>query len=173
MAIWRAEQKDGTVCVFEALASPDPTWPGTPHHPARAGGNPPNQVVCDEGETLLDRTPRDTPIDVGIEGGSFDGRWQYELVGHVDPNSGIERVELRSSTQPLELAYDNHWFVAQFPAGGARDELPPDGQYELVGYDGDGHEVARVDLQRALTRAERQGCSGLSGMYACADREPD
>jgi hypothetical protein len=175
IAIWRAVQKDGTVCVFDALASPRPHTAPAPSDrfadPA-AYRNMPNGIVCDVDAEGLDTTPPGKPVDVAIGGGgSTNGKWQYELLGHVDLRSSVQRLELTSAKGQVPLAYDNHWFVAQFPQGGALHELPPGGPYALVGYDADGHEVARVDLQKALRGAEQQGCGGLSGMYACADRE--
>jgi hypothetical protein len=174
IAVWRAAQKDGTVCVFQALASPRPHTAPSPSD--RFSGpdayrNMPNDVVCDEDAEPLDKTPPGKPVDIAIGGGSTDDKWQYELLGHVDPHSSVQRLELTSAKGPVPLAFENHWFVAQFPAGGVLHELPLGGPYVLVGLDAEGHEVARIDLQKALNRAEQQGCGGLNGMYACADRE--
>ena len=174
IAIWRAEQKDGTVCVFQALASPRPHTAPNPLDRFSSPDtyrNMPNVVVCDVDTEGLDETPPAKPVDVAIGGTGTDGKWQYELLGHVDPQSSVQRLELTSGEGSVPLAYDNHWFVAQFPPGGALHRLPRGGPYALVAYDGDGHEVTRIDLQEALTFGEQHGCAGLSGMYACADRE--
>jgi hypothetical protein len=174
IAIWRAEQKDGTVCVFQALASPRPHTAPNPldrFSSPDAYRNMPNDIACDVDAERLDETPPGKPVDVAIWGGGTNGKVQYRLLGHVDLQSSVRRLELTSARGQVPLAFENHWFVAKFPPGGALHELPPGGPYALVAYDADDREVTRIDLQEALTFGDQHGCGGLSGMYACADRE--
>jgi hypothetical protein len=63
------------------------------------------------------------------------------------------RVELRSGSGSTKLAFGNGHFLGQLPEGGSPGKLPPGGPYAVVGYNADGKEIGRIDLQEFLTRA--------------------
>jgi hypothetical protein len=150
IALWLAPQKDGTVCVVDALASPqlDPS-------PSLAGGqvpvnwNPPTSSKCGSRESL-EQTPPGHPIAVSVSGSQSSGdyaRWRFE--GHVNPDSGIVKLELHPASDRVTLAFANGWFLGQLPKSDSWHEFPRGGPYMLVGYEAGGHEIARVDLRDA------------------------
>jgi hypothetical protein len=143
IAIWRMPQPEGAVCVFTALASPKPTAPGT------GGPNPVGGGFCG---TYGGEPPAGKPIRVSLSASLHGGGYRWLIDGTVGAGSGIERLELRSATGRLPLAYSNLWFLGQLPSSSpAANELPEGGPYVVVGYDSRGAAVEYIDLQSWLS----------------------
>jgi len=138
IATWHMPQPDGSVCVLNALASSEPTAPGS-------GGNPAGGGVCSMSEW---RPPPGKDVALFVST-TRDGGYSWLVSGKVNPDSGIAKVALLSATGPVSLAYASGWFLGQLPPSGSANELPQGGPYVLIGYDSRGKEVARVDLQDA------------------------
>jgi hypothetical protein len=162
IAIWRAPQKDGSVCVLYALGSPKPNPPRSsdPGRPAPPGENPFTGWNCgDWGSLQATRSGR--PIEVSVHADQSNGDpADWRLDGHVNPDSRIADLELRHpSTADVRFVYANGWFLGQLPTSDAWKTFPNGGPFVLVGYDSDGHEIARVDLEEAW-RAEMKRIRG-------------
>ena len=149
VALWRAPQPDGTVCVLDALADPKITAARGPVPPLPPGHNPPWGFNCNREDALL-ATPSGKPIAVQVSGGQSSGdptHWYFQ--GHVNPGSGIVRMALDGGTEKATVAYANGWFLGQLPRSNSFKEFPAGGPFVLVGFAADGREVARIDLRDA------------------------
>jgi hypothetical protein len=156
VALWRAPQPDGTVCVLDALAASKPTPGRAPVPPLPPGHNPPWGFNCNREDALL-ATPPGKPIAVQVSYGQNSGQpahWHFE--GHVNPSSGIVRMALDAENAKATVAYANGWFLGQLPQSNSFKEFPTGGPFVLVGFAADGREVARVDLRNAW-QAELRG----------------
>jgi len=161
IAVWRAPQKDGSTCVLYALASPKPNPPVSDGSGSAARG--PNRFTGWDCGTWasLQATRGGQPIQVSVhadQSNSGPADWRFD--GHVSPDSRIADLELRHpSTADVRFVYANGWFLGQLPTSDAWKTFPNGGPFVLVGYDSDGHEIARVDLEAAW-RAEEKSIRG-------------
>jgi hypothetical protein len=144
IAMWRLPQPNGGVCVFTALASPQPSAPGT------AGPNPGGGGFCGMSEW---QPPSGKDIGVSLSTTREPGGYAWLINGRVRPSSSIATLELRSAAGRLPLSYANGWFLGELPQSSSPNELPQGGPYVVVGYDGHGQPVANLDLQQEQTRA--------------------
>jgi len=140
IAIWRMPQPDGSVCTFRALASVKPSAPGTD------GPNPVGGGSCGmSGEQLSAGKPIGVSLSTTRQP---SGGYSWLIDGTVSSGSGIARLELRSPTGRLPLAYSHGWFLGQLPPrSSSASDLPQGGPYVVVGYDSQGTAVERLDLQ--------------------------
>jgi hypothetical protein len=157
IALWRAPQKDGSVCVFRALASPRPDPPTSPAGGGEVGANPAEDWTCDSWQAL-NGTPAGRAVATSF---SYDvdtngARWQIE--GHVNPESGIAKLRLKPNR--VTFVFRNGWFLGQLPKSDSSKGFPRGGPYELIGYDNNGNEVARVDLEDAWKHPDRSLIGG-------------
>jgi len=132
IALWRAPAS-GLECVYVAAASPAPSGKsqGPPSGPGSCG------MPVDER-----RAAAAHPFDsVSFSSGGL-------LTGHVDPASGIARVDLHSGDGSRVLAFDNDYFLGQLPDDGSGRSGSV-----VVGVGRAGEEVARVDLDELRARA--------------------
>jgi hypothetical protein len=132
IALWKVPAKGGWECVFEGSLFPA-EWPS---------GGPPGAGGC--------RAPGQQPAppsDHAFESTSFAGGPAGVISGHVNPASGIARVELHEASGSQTLPFANGYFLGQLPPGGKMGELPPGGPFTVVGYDAAGKEVASYELR--------------------------
>jgi hypothetical protein len=144
IALWRMPQPDGSVCVFTALASPRPSAPAP-------GADRPNLAsggFCSPSGTVA---PPDKAMGVMPSASLEGGVYRWLVAGEVNSESGIVKLELRSSSGTLPLAFENDWFLGELPTSNSTTELATGGPYVLVGYDEHGVKVARLDLNEWLT----------------------
>jgi hypothetical protein len=87
------------------------------------------------------------PIRVGISWLRIDGGVIALLDGHVAAGQPVVRVVLESDAGVSVLPLARGYFVGELPVGGSAEmgELAQ-GEAAVIGYDRDGAEVARVDL---------------------------
>jgi hypothetical protein len=138
IALWRMPQADRSVCFFDALASSKPTAPGT------RGPNPAGGGSC---SLLGPRFTPGKPINVSLEGSRQpNGSYTWLIDGHVNPASGITRLEIRTATGSRPLAYDNNAFLGELSASKSPSELSGGGPYLVVGYDSHGTVAGEFDL---------------------------
>lgn len=129
IALWHAPATGGFRCVYVAAASPPPsgTSRGLPGGPGSCG-KPAEQRPA----------PTERPFDsvsISSPGGL--------LTGHVDPASGIVRVELHSGSSSTVLPFERGYFLGQLSGD----------RHIVVGYDSAGNEVASVDLEKLRAQA--------------------
>jgi hypothetical protein len=156
IAIWRAPQEDGSVCILHALASPRPNAAHSPTSSRPLGPNPFTGWDCRTWESLqATRDGAPIQVSIGARQGSGPADWQFD--GHVNPDSGIADLELQHpSTGDVRFAYANGWLLGQLPTSDAWKTFPKGGPFVLVGYDSDGREVARVDLEDVWLAEKKQ-----------------
>ena len=107
--------------------------------PAPNGGS-----QCDIGPSA----PQTLPIATNLTWYPANGRFTLLLDGHVAPGSRITKIVLDSNGKARELPLAKAYFLADL-AVAPQGRLPADGRpYALIGYDKEGQEVSRVDLQR-------------------------
>ena len=149
IALWRLPQPDGSVCVYQALASPRPTAPLTDApNPALGGGF---CSLSDGGEPQVGKPIR----VVTLEGGRPPAGLGWVIDGTVSSDSGIARLEIQSDAGSFPLGYSHGWFLGQLPGSSSTSDLPrrdlaQRGQYVVVGYDSKGKAVERLDLRQAF-----------------------
>jgi hypothetical protein len=144
IALWEADGADGSTCVFEAKADEAPTPLGG-NNPAGGGG-------CNASGIWA--TPVSVPITVTLGATRLpDGGYAGLLQGHVNPSSGISRLELTNASGTADLAFANGWFLAQLPKSGDV-HLPAGGPWLLTGYNAAGNQIAQVNLNELQRKAE-------------------
>lgn len=145
IAVWRAPQKDGSVCVFESVASPPPT--------AFSGDNPPaGSIACGRGLTNI---PPGKKLAVGFSSTRDQGdAYTWMVQGRVDPAAEVSRLEIRTPSETVPVAFSNDYFLAELGTSAASDELPA-GPHVLVAYDANGEEIATERLEQLYGVAMR------------------
>jgi hypothetical protein len=144
LALWEAPGANGSDCVFEARADEAPTPLGG-DNPAGGGGCSPSSAWS---------TPAGHPITVTLGASRLpDGSYAGLIQGHVDPASGISRLELSSAKTNMPVTFANGWFLAQLP-NSSDVHLPSGGPWLLTGYNNAGDEVAQLNLNDLQKQAE-------------------
>ena len=99
---------------------------------------------CDIGPSA----PQTLPIATNLTWYPANGEFTLLLDGHVAGGSRITRIVLQSASETRTLPLAKAYFLADL-AVAPQGQLPADGRpYVLIGYDRNGQEVSRVDLQR-------------------------
>lgn len=99
---------------------------------------------CDIGPSA----PQTLPIATNLTWYPANGTFTLLIDGHVAPGSRITRVVMKAGAQARVLTLAKGYFLADV-ATAPQGQLPANGTpYVLVGYDKNGQEVSRVDLQR-------------------------
>jgi hypothetical protein len=93
-------------------------------------------------------SPQTLPIATDLTWYPAGDTFTLLLDGHVSGGSGIKKITLQSGTETKTLPLTKGYFLFDL-AVAPQGQLPADGgPYVLVGYDGHGQEVTRVDLAR-------------------------
>jgi hypothetical protein len=152
-SIWKA----GETVTFKAAPASD----GTTCVTATGARLPAPAQGCSSLRLLPRTTTKERPIDVRLgatlahDGGEAFYAWEVE--GVIDPSAGVAKVELRSPGRVVPMALAGGFFFGQLPEttpGPRQGAVPlPTGPWSIVGLDGAGAEVARVDLDALLRRA--------------------
>jgi hypothetical protein len=104
---------------------------------------------CDVGPS----SPQTLPIATNLTWYPAEGTFALLVDGHVAPGSRITRVVLGSSVATRVLTLAKGYFLADVGTA-AQGQLPTNGRpYILIGYDKEGQEISRVDLQRLAGNA--------------------
>ena len=99
---------------------------------------------CDIGPSA----PQTIPIATDLTWYPADGTFTLLVDGHVAAGSRIAKIVLESAAEKRTLPLAKGYFLTDL-AVAPQGQLPKDGRpYVLVGYDGQGQEVGRVDLGR-------------------------
>jgi hypothetical protein len=138
-SLWIGPTDASGRCVFIHIGG---TATGTP--PAPNGGS-----QCDIGPSA----PQSLPIATNLTWYPANEGFTLLVDGHVAAGSRITKIVLQSSAEARSLPLAKNYFLADL-AVAPQGQLPVSGRpYVLVGYDKDGHEVSRVDLQRVAGTA--------------------
>jgi hypothetical protein len=129
IVLWTAPNQSGGSCLVVGRATAGLHW-GPRSHPAECRQHGIYQPTGD-------------PMTVGVGSVLSDGLYEHLIEGSVDPTSGIVKVALQEASGPrTTLAFHNGWFLG---------DVRPTKTFSiadayLIGFDADGHEVARVRL---------------------------
>jgi hypothetical protein len=142
--------KTGQTVTFETARRSDGTSCLVATGPQPSGGvDFSNGCGADNAST----SPR-RPINVGIGAGlthvGGKAAYAWDISGAVDPSSKIVKLELHSDGGTTPVSFAGGFFFAQFPVttpGPRQGAVPmPPGEWDLVGLDAAGNQVAHVDL---------------------------
>jgi hypothetical protein len=138
-SLWIGPTETSGRCVFISVGS---TASGTA--PTPNGGS-----QCDLGPSA----PQTISVATNLTWYPANPGFTLLLDGHVAAGSRITKIVLRSAAEARTLPLAKNYFLADLPAA-PQGQLPAVGRpYVLVGYDKDGQEVTRVDLQHLTDTA--------------------
>jgi hypothetical protein len=136
-SLWIGPTQASGRCVFIHIGGAATSGSGAA--PTPNGGS-----QCDIGPS----SPQTLPIATDLTWYPADGTFTLLLDGHVAAGSRIAKLTLESGTETRTLALAKGYFLTDL-AVAPQGQLPASGRpYILVGYDGQNHEVSRVDLAR-------------------------
>ncbi|MFL5928496.1 MAG: hypothetical protein ACJ77E_16315 [Gaiellaceae bacterium] len=152
-SIW----KGGETVTFEAAPASD----GTTCVVVVGPGAPSSFDHGCAGVTVPPARAQRPAIDVALDAQLVheDGKafYAWAVTGSVDPSRGIAKLEVRSGSDVTAVTSGGGFFFTQLretTPGPLKGTVPlPAGSWEVVGYDGAGTEVARVDLVELQHRA--------------------
>jgi hypothetical protein len=135
-SLWIGPTQASGRCVFIHIGA---AASGSGAAPTPNGGS-----QCDIGPSAA----RTLPITTDLTWYPANGMFTLLVDGHVAAGSGIARVTMESATETRKLALVKGYFLTDL-AVAPQGQLPTSGRpHDLVGYDGHGHEVSRVELER-------------------------
>jgi hypothetical protein len=136
--LWVAPAADGRRCLVLQLDEPSAIQRG---FSASGGG------VCG-----ASRPPRHDPISVRLSWIPVNDGFAIVVTGSVA--AGITQVGIRSSAGEAALPLSGGHYFGELPRTAKSGSLPAgSNSYVLIGYDGAGNEVVRLDLDQVVERS--------------------